>query len=56
MATLRRDLAELEEQGLLVREEDRVDRRRAFVALSETAVDAMARYFEAVGDCECAGI
>ena len=56
VATLRRDLAELEEQGLLVREEDRVDRRRAFVALSEPAVDAMARYFEAVGDCECAGI
>ena len=54
--TALRWIGQMTEQGLLVREEDRVDRRRAFVALSETAVDAMARYFEAVGDCECAGI
>ncbi len=54
--TALRWIGQMTEQGLLVREEDRVDRRRAFVALSETALEAMALYFEAVGDCECAGI
>ncbi|MEL7689228.1 MarR family transcriptional regulator [Citromicrobium bathyomarinum] len=54
--TALRWIGQMTRQGLLVREEDRVDRRRAFVALSETALDAMARYFEAVGDCDCAGI
>ena len=43
-------------QGLLRREEDLVDRRRAFIALSDSAVEAMARYFDATGTCDCAGI
>jgi len=54
--TALRWIGQMTEQGLLVREEDRIDRRRAFVALSETALDAMVRYFEAVGDCECGGM
>lgn len=54
--TALRWIGQMTEQGLLVREEDMVDRRRAFVGLSETALEAMALYFEAVGDCECAGI
>jgi hypothetical protein len=36
------------EAGLLRRENDTRDRRRAFIALTETAVDAMARYFAAL--------
>ncbi|MEO6153555.1 MAG: MarR family transcriptional regulator [Croceibacterium sp.] len=35
--------------GLLERVEDESDRRRAFVALSDPAADAMARYFAEVG-------
>jgi len=35
--------------GLLERVEDDVDRRRAFIALSDRAADAMAGYFAAVG-------
>ncbi len=38
------------ERGLLLKVEDDVDRRRAFVSLSEPTADAMARYFEAVAD------
>lgn len=38
------------ERGLLLKVEDDVDRRRAFVSLSEPTADAMARYFEAVKD------
>lgn len=36
-------------QGLLRRVEDPDDRRRAFIALTEDAVSAMARYFESLG-------
>jgi DNA-binding MarR family transcriptional regulator len=35
--------------GLLERVEDESDRRRAFIALSDGAADAMARYFAALG-------
>ena len=35
--------------GLLERVEDEIDRRRAFIALSDSAADAMARYFAEVG-------
>ena len=37
------------ESGLLVRVQDDSDRRRAFIALSDGAADAMARYFDAIG-------
>ncbi len=37
------------EMGILVREQDEEDRRRAFIALSDGAADAMARYFEELG-------
>jgi DNA-binding MarR family transcriptional regulator len=37
------------EQGLLLRIEDPLDRRRVFIALSETAMSAIARYFESLG-------
>jgi DNA-binding MarR family transcriptional regulator len=35
--------------GLLERVEDETDRRRAFIALSDTAAGAMARYFAEIG-------
>jgi len=35
--------------GLLERQEDVTDRRRAFIALSDSAADAMARYFAELG-------
>ena len=38
------------EAGLLQRVEDDTDRRRAFVALTDKAADAMARYFVELGD------
>jgi DNA-binding MarR family transcriptional regulator len=37
------------EQGLLLRIEDPLDRRRVFIALSEKAMNAIARYFESLG-------
>ena len=43
--TALRWIAQMTEAGLLVREEDRSDRRRAFVTLSDRAADQMARYF-----------
>lgn len=36
-------------RGLLRRVEDPDDRRRAFIALTDDAVSAMARYFESLG-------
>ena len=54
--TALRWIAQMTRQGLLRREEDLVDRRRAFIALSDSAVEAMARYFDATGACDCAGI
>lgn len=43
--TALRWIGQMTEAGLLVRVRDDVDRRRAFVALSDAAADAMARYF-----------
>ena len=37
------------EAGLLERVEDETDRRRAFIALSDNAACAMARYFAEIG-------
>ena len=54
--TALRWIAQMTQQGLLRREDDRVDRRRAFVALSDTALAAMARYFQVAGAPVEAGI
>ena len=54
--TALRWIAQMTAQGLLQREEDVIDRRRAFVALSDKAVEAMARYFDVAGSCDCAGL
>ena len=35
--------------GLLERVEDETDRRRAFIALTDRAAEAMARYFAELG-------
>ena len=37
------------EIGLFERVEDRNDKRRAFISLSDKAAEAMARYFAAIG-------
>ncbi len=37
------------EAGMLERVEDDLDRRRAFVALTDSTADAMARYFQEIG-------
>lgn len=47
--TALRWIGEMVEAGLLVRQQDDVDRRRAFIALSDTAAEAMARYFAELG-------
>ena len=39
----------MSEAGLLERVEDQTDRRRAFITLTDFAVDAMARYFAELG-------
>ncbi len=38
------------QMGLLEREEDDCDRRRAFVKLSDRAADTIARYFAELGN------
>lgn len=43
--TALRWIGQLTEAGLFVRVEDEADRRRAFIALSDKAADAMAHYF-----------
>jgi hypothetical protein len=43
--TALRWISQMVESGLLERIEDDVDRRRAFIALTDNAADAMARYF-----------
>ena len=48
--TALRWIQQMTQSGLLVRVEDDTDRRRAFIALSDNAADAMARYFVAVSD------
>lgn len=47
--TALRWIAQMVEAGLLERQEDDADRRRAFIALTEQAADAMARYFAELG-------
>jgi hypothetical protein len=44
-STALRWISKMTEDGLFVREPDPFDRRRAFMALSETALDRMNRYF-----------
>ena len=47
--TALRWIGQLTVAGLLERFEDETDRRRAFIALSDEAAEAMARYFAAIG-------
>lgn len=47
--TALRWIGQMTQSGLLERVEDETDRRRAFVALSAGAADAMARYFAELG-------
>lgn len=47
--TALRWISQMVETGLLERIEDEVDRRRAFIALTDKAADAMARYFAELG-------
>lgn len=47
--TALRWIAQMTEMRILVREQDEEDKRRAFVALSDSAADAMARYFDELG-------
>jgi hypothetical protein len=47
--TALRWIGQMSQAGLLERDEDESDRRRAFIALSARAADAMARYFFELG-------
>jgi hypothetical protein len=47
--TALRWISQMVESGLLQRVEDEIDRRRAFVTLTDHAADAMARYFAELG-------
>lgn len=47
--TALRWIGQMTDAGLLQRVDDETDRRRAFVALSDRAADAMARYFAELG-------
>ena len=47
--TALRWIGQMSEAGLFERIEDDSDRRRAFIALTEKAADAMARYFAELG-------
>lgn len=47
--TALRWISQMTEAGLLERVEDETDRRRAFIALTDRAADAMARYFAELG-------
>ncbi|HEX4847978.1 MAG TPA: winged helix DNA-binding protein, partial [Novosphingobium sp.] len=47
--TALRWIGQVTEAGLLERVEDETDRRRAFIALTDKAADAMARYFAELG-------
>lgn len=47
--TALRWISQMVEAGLFQRVEDEIDRRRAFVALTDRAADAMARYFAELG-------
>jgi hypothetical protein len=47
--TALRWIAQMVEAGLLARVEDEIDRRRAFIVLTDKAAEAMARYFAELG-------
>lgn len=47
--TALRWISQMTDMGILVREQDEEDKRRAFIALSDGAADAMARYFDELG-------
>ncbi|MCB2066008.1 MAG: MarR family transcriptional regulator [Erythrobacter sp.] len=47
--TALRWIGQMQDAGLFEREEDDIDRRRAFIRLSDKAADAMARYFAEIG-------
>lgn len=47
--TALRWISQMVDSGLLLRVEDEIDRRRAFVTLTDQAADAMARYFAELG-------
>lgn len=47
--TALRWISQMTDTGLLERVEDEADRRRAFIALTDRAADAMARYFSELG-------
>lgn len=47
--TALRWISQMTDAGLLERSEDETDRRRAFIQLTDKAVDAMAQYFHEVG-------
>jgi DNA-binding MarR family transcriptional regulator len=47
--TALRWIAQMTEMRILVREQDEEDKRRAFIALSDSAADGMARYFDELG-------
>ncbi len=51
--TALRWIAQMSEMGILVREQDDEDRRRAFITLTDSAADAMARYFDELGKDAC---
>ena len=48
--TALRWIAQMTDMGLLERVNDETDRRRAFIALTDKAADAMARYFAELGN------
>lgn len=48
--TALRWIGQMTEAGLLQRNEDKTDRRRAFITLTDKATDSMARFFAHVGD------
>ena len=48
--TALRWIGQMTSTGLFERVEDTMDRRRAFIGLTDTAADGMARYFDAIGD------
>lgn len=48
--TALRWIGQMTDAGLLQRNEDKTDRRRAFITLTEKATDAMTRFFAQLGD------
>lgn len=48
--TALRWIGQMTDAGLLARVEDKADRRRAFIDLTEKAADGMARYFSGLGE------